>query len=611
MLRLLKLEPEGVGDTLAGYIPDEKIAELRERINIVDIISDYVSLKKVGKNYKGLCPFHSEKTPSFTVNEEKQIFHCFGCNSGGNVFNFVMKMDHLSFPEVVRELAKRYGVDLPKIKMFDADQGETLKREKLFNLNKLALSYYHNLLVNEEEGREARGYLKNRGIGDEVIIDHRLGYARNSWDGLLNFLSKRKVLLSLAEEVGLIIQKKGRGFYDRFRGRIIFPIINPHGKVIGFGGRVLDDTLPKYLNSPESPIYNKSNSLYGLNVAKDFIRSEDKVVIVEGYFDLLSLNQYGIKNVVATLGTALTQSHIKALKRYTKNMITIFDADEAGEKAVIRSFDVFLKDHISPKIAALPSGFDPDSLVKKVGGEGFREIIAGSIPLIEFVISETIKKHDTSSAEGKKNIIEEIVPVLAKIENRVERGLYIQEVSNRLGVKEETILLQFRRTGREKIDLRREDIHFMDEDLAERILLQLMLLKDEVMHKIQGGAIIEEFTNKRYREIGLLFLDVFNREGWVDSIKVINLLEDEDSRSLVSQLLLEEESIVDSQKTLENCIYKVRMNRMKEEKKMLDLKIKEAQERKDETHLREFMISRQELMKKEKDYRQAFLNPNA
>jgi hypothetical protein len=180
-----------------------------------------------------------------------------------------------------------------------------------------------------------------------------------------------------------------------------------------------------------------------------------------------------------------------------------------------------------------------------------------------------------------------------------------------LGVKEETILLQFRRTGREKIDLQREDIHFMDEDLAERILLQLMLLKDEVMHKIQGGAIIEEFTNKRYREIGLLFLDVFNREGWVDSIKVINLLEDEDSRSLVSQLLLEEESIVDSQKTLENCIYKVRMNRMKEEKKILDLKIKEAQERKDETHLREFMISRQELMKKEKDYRQAFLNPNA
>ncbi len=591
---------------MAGYIPDETIAALQERANIVDVISDYVSLKKVGKNHKGLCPFHSEKTPSFMVNEEKQIFHCFGCNSGGNVFGFLMKMDHLSFPEAVRVLARRFGVAIPKMRLSDADQRRILKREKLYDINESALSYYQHLLMNEKEGKEARAYLTNRGIGNEVITNHRLGYASNSWDSLLNNLSRKEVSLSLAEEVGLIIPKKTQGFYDRFRARIIFPIIDTHGKVLGFGGRVLDDALPKYLNSPESPLYNKSSSLYGLHVAKDYIRREDKVLIVEGYLDLLSLNQYHIRNVVATLGTAITENHVKTLKIYTKNMITIFDADEAGEKAAIRSLDIFLKNGVSPKIGVLPQGFDPDSLVKERGGESFREIVAGSMPLIEFLINRTIKKYDPYSVEGKKYIIDEIAPLLAKIESTLERNLYAQEVSSRLGIKEDIILSQFGKARREKIDLQREDIPFLGDDLAERVLLQLMLLKDELVRRIEEEAIVEEFTNKRYREIGLLILDMLNREGRVYSTRIINLMGDEGSKSLVSRLLLEQESIVDVQKTLDNCIYKVRMNKIKEERKILNRKIREAHERKDEKHLREHMISRQELINREKDYRRDF-----
>ncbi len=591
---------------MAHYIPDETIAALQERANIVDVISDYVSLKKVGKNHKGLCPFHSEKTPSFMVNEEKQIFHCFGCNSGGNVFGFLMKMDHLSFPEAVRVLARRFGVAIPKMRLSDADQRRILKREKLYDINESALSYYRHLLMNEKEGKEPRAYLTNRGIGNEVITNHRLGYASNSWDGLLNNLSRKEVSLSLAEEVGLIIPKKTQGFYDRFRARIIFPIIDTHGKVLGFGGRVLDDALPKYLNSPESPLYNKSSSLYGLHVAKDFIRHEDKVLIVEGYLDLLSLNQCHIRNVVATLGTTITENHVKTLKIYTKNMITIFDADEAGEKAAIRSLDIFLKNGVSPKIGVLPQGFDPDSLVKERGGESFREIVTGSMPLVEFLIDRTIKKHDPSSVEGKKHIIDEIAPFLAKMESTLERNLYAQEVSSRLGIKEDIIFSQFGKARREKIDLQREDIPFLGDDLAERVLLQLMLLKDELVRRIEEEAIVEEFTNKLYREIGLLVLDMFNREGLVDSTRIINLMGDEGSRSLVSRLLLEQESIVDVQKTLDNCIYKVRMNKIKEERKILNRKIREAHEKKDEKHLREHMISRQELINREKDYRRDF-----
>lgn len=595
---------------MANYIPDEKITEIKERASIVDIISDYVPLKKTGKNYKGLCPFHAEKTPSFIVNEEKQIFHCFGCNTGGNIFNFLMKIDHLSFPEAARVLAKKYGVDLPRIRIPDKERKEILKREGLFEINKLAATYYHDFLTNKEGGKEAREYLIKREIGADVINNHRLGYAPNSWDGLLKFFSKKGVSLSQAEEVGLIIPKKNQGFYDRFRGRIIFPIINIHGNVIGLGGRVLDDSLPKYLNSPESPLYNKSESLYGLNTAKDFIRTEDKAIVVEGYLDLLSLNQNGIKNVAATLGTSLTAGHVRALKRYTKNIITIFDADEAGKKAVIRSLDAFIKERISPKIAILPLGFDPDSLIKKVGEEGFKEIIADSIPIMEFFINDVIKKHGSSSIEGKIRILEEITPVLANMENRIERNLYIQDLSSRLSIREDTINLQLTKTKRGKINLQREDTHFMNEDVAEKLLLQLMLLKDEVNHKIQEEAIIEEFTNKLYQKIGFLLLDTFNREGRVDPVKVVNLLEDGSARNLVSQLLLQEERIIDAKKTLENCINKIRINKVDKEIKVIDLKIKEAQEKKDEAHLREFLVSRQELKIKQMDYRQGFSHFN-
>ncbi|HCX89518.1 MAG TPA: DNA primase [Deltaproteobacteria bacterium] len=595
---------------MADYIPDDKLEEIKDRVSIVEVISDYVSLKKAGKNYKGLCPFHSEKTPSFMVNEEKQIFHCFGCNTGGNVFNFLMKMDRLSFPEAARGLARRYGIDLPKIKISEADKEENLKREWLFELNELAASYYHNLLINEKEGKEAREYLRQRGIGNDVIIDHRVGYAQNSWDGLLKFLLKKGVPLSRVSEVGLIIPKKAQGFYDRFRGRMIFPIININGKVIGFGGRVLDNTLPKYLNSPESSIYNKSNSLYGLKVAKDFIRSEDKVIVVEGYFDLLSLNQYGIKNVAATLGTSLTTGHIRILRRYTNNIITVFDADEAGEKAAARSLDILLKHGASPKIAVLPSGFDPDSFVKKVGEEGFKEIIAGSMPLIEFAINEVIKRHDASSVEGKVKIIEDVTPILAKIENKIERDIYIQRVSNRLGIKEDTIVSQLRKTKKGGSVLQEKGVQFMDEDIVEKLLLKLMLLNNEVVHKIQEEAIIEEFVNKQYKEIGLLLLEEFNRQGRIDSGKVINCLEDENSKSLISQLSIEKESIEDVPKILKDCMNKIRMHKVDEEIKILDIKIKEAEEKKDEVLQREFLISRQELKYKKINYRQAFLRHN-
>ena len=372
---------------------------------------------------------------------------------------------------------------------------------------------------------------------------------------------------------------------------------------------MLDDSLPKYLNSPESIIYNKGNCLYGINVAKDFIRDNDSVIIVEGYLDLLSLNQYDIKNVVATLGTSLTSSHVSTLKRYTKNIITIFDADDAGEKAATRSLDNFLKEGVSPKIALLPSDFDPDSFIRKSGKKAFEKIIADSIPLVEFVTNEAIKKHDSSSMEGKIRIIQEISPLLSKIESRLERDIYIQELSRRLDVKESTIVLQLKNTKRRPIELQRQDNKIMDKDLAERILLQLMLTKKEVIQKIRDEAVIEDFNNIRYKKIASLILSMFDKEKDVDPAKIMNRFEDESSKELVSLLTVQDDSIIDVKKTLKNCIYKVRMNKIIKERKIIDMRIKEAEEKRDELRLREFMISRQELMEKEKDYKKSFFIP--
>ncbi|MGB9630286.1 MAG: DNA primase, partial [Thermodesulfobacteriota bacterium] len=266
-----------------GFLSEEKVSEIRDRANILEVVSDYVSLKKAGKNYRGLCPFHSEKTPSFMVNEAKQMFHCFGCGEGGDVFTFLMKVGHYSFPQAVEQLAKRYGVSLPSRELTLSQKKEMTKRNLLFQINQIASEYFHRLLIQGREAEEARRYLAQRGIGKEMIEEHRLGYSLDQWDGFVQHLRDKKVSLELAWELGLILPKRREGWYDAFRGRIIFPIFDLHHRVVGFGGRIIKTGEPKYLNSPESAIYHKGETLYGLQVAKGYIHERECVIIVEGY----------------------------------------------------------------------------------------------------------------------------------------------------------------------------------------------------------------------------------------------------------------------------------------------------------------------------------------
>ncbi|UCF95264.1 MAG: DNA primase, partial [Desulfobacterales bacterium] len=316
---------------MASFIPEDKIAEIRNAVDIVDIVSEVVLLKKAGRNFLGLCPFHAEKTPSFSVSPDKQIYHCFGCGAGGSAFNFLMQHEGLSFPEAVQSLARRYGIDIPTERLSREQNKRIRQRENLLTINRQALEFFCQALRDSAGGKSAMAYLQKRGIMPEIIDRFGLGYAPNGWRNLVDFFSQRKSSLDLVEKSGLIVSQKNRnGFYDRFRDRIIFPIIDLNMQVIGFGGRVLDESLPKYLNSPETPLYNKSRSLYGLHQAKDKCRASDTVYIVEGYLDLLALHQNGIENTVATLGTALTADHVRLLRRYAGRMVLVYDSDEAG-----------------------------------------------------------------------------------------------------------------------------------------------------------------------------------------------------------------------------------------------------------------------------------------
>jgi DNA primase len=438
---------------LAVFIPEEKISEIKNAADIVDVVSEAVLLKKAGKNHVGLCPFHSEKTPSFTVSPDKQIFYCFGCGTGGNIFSFLMKQQGLSFPEAVRALGKRYGIDIPDRPLSPEQKKKISEREKLFDINRRTMEFYHQALKSSAAGQVARSYLQKRGISQKTIDDFKLGYAQQGWDNLLNHFSKKPISPVLLEKSGLVLPKKNKaGYYDRFRDRIMFPIFDASLQVVGFGGRVLDDSLPKYLNSPETPVYNKRRSLYGIQRAKDKCRSAGSVFIVEGYLDVIALHQHGVENSVATLGTALTPDHVRLLTRFAGRMVLVYDSDDAGIRSARRCIDTFWKEHVDFRrqdvyreenadthILVLPAGHDPDSFIFEKGPDLFMEAASKAPGIITFLMNCAIEKYGLST-QGKVNILKEMQAPLAAINDRVAQGLYIQKLAERLGIAENAIL---------------------------------------------------------------------------------------------------------------------------------------------------------------------------
>lgn len=417
-------------------IPDDKVKEVAERASILEVVGDYVSLRKAGANYQGLCPFHGEKTPSFNVNPARGIFHCFGCGVGGNAFSFIMKMEGLSFPEAVKFVAKKVGVVIEERPLTSGEKRRLDERESLYRINELAGEFYRRVLTEDAAGEPGRRYLARRGVDGATADAYRLGFAPEKWDALTGYLEKKRVPLELAEKLGVIRRRSGGGYHDLFRNRLIFVIADPQGRTIGFGGRVLDDSLPKYINSPESPIYHKSEVLFGINLAKQAMREAGTAIIVEGYFDHLSLYQAGVRNVVATCGTAMTDGHVKLLQRYAGKLYTLFDSDNAGKKATFRAMELVLGENLPVSVVELPAGEDPDSWVKKEGGEAFAARLAKARPIFEYYFRDLIKTQDMGSVEGKRAVLGELIRRLKQIGDRLQRNLYISEIARVVGIDE-------------------------------------------------------------------------------------------------------------------------------------------------------------------------------
>ena len=572
---------------MSDLIPEDKINEVRQRASIVEVVSDLVSLKKSGKNHLGLCPFHSERTPSFTVNEEKGIFHCFGCGAGGNVFNFLMRTGQMTFPEAVRAVAKRYQVALPTRELSEEEKRRRSVKAKLYEVNETGADYFHRVLTSQREGEEGRRYLAQRGISEETIREHRLGFAPASWDSLVLYFQKKGVPLNLAETVGLILPRKegavapGRpGYFDRFRRRVMFPIISEGGRILGFGGRIIEESKaegeippPKYMNSPESPIYSKGQTLYGLNSAKGFIREKGNALIVEGYMDLLSLYQAGFRNVVASLGTALTSSQLSLLNRYAPEAILIFDGDESGQKATQRSLELFLQEGVSARIVSLPGGTDPDSFIRKEKEGSFEKILADASPLVEFLFDQALRNHRPDSVEGKVRIVREMIPALSRLRDPLERNLYIERIALRLGLKESQIRDQFRGQEPAPAGPEKSSPPARQGPAHERVLLQLMLLDHSVIPRVQEVVGKEGFSDPRNQKLALKLLDLKERDQTIDPQRFLSGEEEEDLKDLVSELLLGEESLLDPERMLEDCLRKVKLSRIRQEIQQVDEEI--------------------------------------
>jgi DNA primase len=581
---------------------DSKIEEIKSRVDIVELASEYLTLKKAGRNYLGLCPFHQEKTPSFTVNREKQIFYCFGCGEGGNVITLLMKIANKSFPEAVKQLAEKTGVVLP-VRMFGREGNEKDSlRDEIIQLNLRAAQHFARTLASPA-GQVARDYLKKRSVTDETVRQFRIGYVPDVWRSLTDYIEAGGLPLALAEQAGLVIAGKEGRFYDRFRGRLIFPIENIFGEIIAFGGRILGAGEPKYLNSPESPVYTKGKNLYGLFRARDAIRQSGFCLIVEGYFDAISLWNAGIRNVVATLGTALTRDHLELLRRYTQDVVALFDPDEAGRKALDRSLELFLGAKMHARALVLPGGCDPDDYIKKYGKEKLDELIASAPAISDYYIDHVLG--DGTTFEENRDLVKTAMEFVGKIGDEIEKNLFIKRISEKLGIDQSLLKKEaHRKTGKlqpagSAVPKRSAGINL---NPLEMNLIRLMLEYPQKTLFVESEKILNYFMEPSLQKLGDKIIETYKLLGYIDINMILSSDEDKPLRESIYRLSIEapptDESMVD--RNFEDNVRRIREKWYKEQKRMVQLKLRQAQESGDGELTRELIFQKQNLMREEK-----------
>lgn len=598
---------------------EEFVEEVRNSCDIVEIISEYVDLKKTGKNFVGKCPFHNEKTPSFTVAPEKQMFYCFGCKTGGNVYTFIMKKENLSFPEAIEFLANKAGIVLPQPDDSAAISQKGRIKNIILEILKDAANYFYYNLIKTESGRHAFEYLIKRGLSKEIIRKFGLGYSLPEWDSTKKFLESKGYDEKSIESAGIIIKGKYNNYYDRFRGRIMFPITDVMGRVIGFGGRTIadSDSQPKYLNTPDTVVYNKRKNLYGLSIAKRE-SSKKGIIIVEGYMDVIALHQAGFTNAVASLGTSLTIEQAKLIKRYTDEVYLAYDSDEAGKAASIRGMDILNDIGLIVKVIMFPEGLDPDDYIRQKGREEFHNKINEALPLMDYKLMTLKEGYDMSSPLDKREYISKIAPHLLKIKSFVERDAYIRKISETLGIREEALRIDINRYSKKnqygntiehkkvlKTHNNKNNAKFkiMPAHIkAEWDLINLLINEDQVYELIKNNFSLSDFIDDINREIAKIIYSLKNSQTDISPAEIVDKLGREEYVKRFSHIVARDVIYEDAEKTVLDCIAKIKGYKLQQELDNIQQLIKktEASTKSNEHELNKLLVKYQEILERKK-----------
>lgn len=545
------------------------IDEVKLRNDIIDVISEYVKLDRKGSNHMGLCPFHNEKTPSFSVSSQKQFFYCFGCQKGGNVITFISLAEGLDYTNSIKFLADRAGIELPE----SNDQDEIKKkliRQSIIEANTVAAKYF---FANLSKSKIAMEYLEKRGISEKTIRRFGIGYSEPGWSNLYEHLRQKGFSDDILLKSGLIIKSGKGGMYDRFRNRVMFPIFDVMGKVIGFGGRVLDDSLPKYLNSPETSVYSKGKNLYALNFARKY--KNRQLIIVEGYMDVITLHQYGITNAVASLGTALTDSQGRLLKKYCEEVIISYDADGAGQKAALKSLDILNRIGCNVKVLSIPDGKDPDDYVKKNGPDGFNRLVNKAMTLVDYKVSILKKNINTDTTEGSIRFLKELSVILANMENLVEREIYINKYAKQYSISEEALNAEVdkhsnksykKRPVSRTIINRQKPNEILSEELEkishdEKMILALVCIDNDVYSKIKNTLNVDFFQFKKHKILAGKIFNLIESKTEVTIDKLFDMV-DADEHSEYAKIIHNECNCEDNLKAITDLIKRIEFIRL-------------------------------------------------
>ena len=577
-------------------IPEATLREIQDRLSIVEVVGGYVSLRKAGRVFKALCPFHAEKTASFVVYPEKQFFICYGCGAGGDAFTFVMKQERLEFSEAAELLAEKAGVEIAQ---GGGRAGGRKQSQELFQAQEIAAAFFQDQLKNAPEAEAARTYLEKRGLNPAAWDVFRLGYAPSRWDGLLQHAGKAGLTPQVLEKGGLVMARGGgEGWYDRFRDRVMFPVSDVRGRVIAFTGRVFreGDDGPKYMNSPETDLYVKGRVLYGLNLAAPAIREKDFCIVVEGNLDMIMPYLHGIHNVVAPMGTSLTEAQIKLLQRYTRNVVIVYDGDAAGEAATLRGLDLCLEAEMRVKIAALPAGMDPDSLIRKQGVEAFAGVLQKSRDLFDYRIELLLRQYDPKEMEGRIRICQDLLPTLKRVPNAIQRGEYVRRLAEILGLDERVLWTELERVRLDRSPVQAGRAAAAPEPVRtsamspEELLAGLLLEDPERAVQLQGQLDPEDLQDSQVRQlVGWMIERADHPETPGDSRAFLSSLSESSGEweSRIARWLAWADSMQEKERTFSDVVEKIHALKRQAEMEKIRSSIRQAEESGDhETALR-------------------------